>query len=65
MSVSERINRHKESCNAKLFVSKALNFDFKDFNAKNRYNGSFTYTETGAGSDPSPGGFPYGYSYIM
>ena len=28
-------------------------------------NGSFTYTETGTGSDPSPGGFPHGDSYMM
>ena len=25
--------------------------------------GLFTYT--GTGSDPSPGGFPYGYSYMV
>ena len=27
--------------------------------------GSFTYTETDTGTDPSPRGFPHGYSYMM
>ena len=28
-------------------------------------NGSFTYTETGMGTDPCSGGYPYGYSCTM
>ena len=27
--------------------------------------GLFTYTETATGTDPSSGGYPYGYSYMM